>query len=226
MEEKVRKITFWKIIKWIMLSISVFVYIISFWRIFLSCDASISDDLYLSKDEKADFDNLDIDYPLYNYQPLAWTNDDGTIQIKNIYYVEPLSEMQLTVRYRVSKYDTAENENPFYFNIRIVDSDDSETIIDDLEIHSATRYNHKYIRLIADDVVVDNGEKVTSPVQRVDEEGNVTYETTTETIGGNKVYLDIFDSTTNELQYSFVIAGKTLEGVRVRRSKVDVKVTD
>jgi hypothetical protein len=126
----------------------------------------------------------------------------------------------------VSKYDTAENKNPFYYNVRIVDSEDKETVIDNLEIHSDKRYNHKYIRLIAKGVAVDNGEKVTSPVQRVDEEGNVSFETTTETIGGNKVYLDIYDSTTDELQYSFVIAGKTLEGVRVRRSKVDVKVID
>ncbi len=224
MEEKVRKITFWKVIKWVAMAISALVYIVSLWRIFVSCDADLSDDIILTSEEKTAFEDLDLDYPLYNYQPISWTSDDGTIQIKNIYYLEPISELQLTVRYRISSYETDENEKPFYYNIRVVNEDESETVYDDLESHTETRFNYKYIRLCADEIKVDGGEKQTSRVQRVDEEGKTTYETVTETVGGNKVYLDIYDSESDELLYSFVVAGKTVSGVRTRRTKVDTRI--
>lgn len=226
MEEKVRKITPWKVIKWTAMTISAFVYIVSMWRIFVSCDADISDDIILTSEEKSDFDNLDLDYPIYNYQPISWTSADGTIQIKNVYYIEPLSELQLTVRYRISSYETKENKTPFYYNIRVVNADETERVIEELESHTETRYNYKYIRLCADDIRVESGEKVTSRVERVDEEGNSTFETVTETVGGNKVYLDIYDSESDELLYSFVVAGKTLSGVRVRRAKVDTRIKE
>lgn len=226
MEEKTRKITLWKIIKWSLIAISILVYILAFTRIFVSCDADISDDIILSSEEKVAFDNLDLDYPLYNYQPISWTNDDGTIQLKNIYYLEPISELQLTVRYRISSYDEKEDDKPFYYKVRVLESDDSEVIFDDLEYHVESRYDYKYIRLCVDGITIDDGERVTSKVERVDGEGNVSYETVTEKVGGNKVYLDIYDSVGDELLYSFVIAGKTLDGIRTRRSKCDVRIID
>ncbi len=224
MEEKTRKITFGKVLKWTFIIISVIVYVLAMWRIFVSCDADVSDDIILTQSEAKDFENLDIDYPLYNYQPLSWTNDDGTIQIKNVYYLEPINELQLTVRYRISYYDTKENTTPFYYHIRVVESDESETVFDDLEMHTESRFDYKYIRLCVNEIEIDEGEKVTNKVQRVDKDGKVTNESVTETVGGNKVYLDIYNSEDNELLYSFIIAGKTLNGVRTRRNKVDTRI--
>ena len=88
MEETTKKITLWKITKWTLLAISALVYILTLSRIFVSCDADISDDVFLTLEEKKEFENYDIDYPVYHYQPSAWTNDDGTVQIKNIYLTE------------------------------------------------------------------------------------------------------------------------------------------
>lgn len=226
MEEKTRKITFWKVIKWTFILISVIVYVLAMWRIFVSCDADISDDIILTSEEKKDFENLDIDYPFYNYQPLSWTNDDGTIQIKNVYYLQPINELQLTVRYRISSYDTKENKTPFYYKIRVVESDESEVVFEDLEMHTESRFDYKYNRLCIENIVIDEGEKVTNKVQRVGGDGEVTYESVTETVGGNKVYLDIYNSEDDELLYSFIIAGKTLNGVRTRRNKVDTRIID
>lgn len=241
MEENQRKITPWKIIKWTVLSISILVYAVTFTRIFVSCDADISDDIILTSEEKADFENLDIDYQLFNYQPSSWTNEEGTIQIKNIYYLEPISELQLTVRYRISTFDTEENRTPFEFKLRVVEDDsrveaDGENpvyeadlpgeTIGDIETRIQSRFDYKYIRLCASDIVVEDGVKKTERVQLVDEDGNVTYTTKTVTEGGNKVYLDIYDNESKELLYSFVVAGKNVGGARTRRNKVDVKIID
>lgn len=226
MEEKTRKITFWKVIKWIFIAISILVYLLTFTRIFVSCDADISDDIILTSEEKKDFENLNIDYPLFNYQPTSWTNEDGSIQIKNIYYVEPISELQLTVRYRISYYDKKTDDTPFYYQIRVVEGEDNETVYNNLEYHVDSRYDYKYIRICADDIVINDGERVTNRVQRIDEEGNITYETVSEIIGGNKVYLDIYDSENDELLYSFVVAGRSLSGARVRRNECDTRVID
>lgn len=241
MEENQRKITPWKIIKWTVLSISILVYAVTFTRIFVSCDADISDDIILTAEEKADFENLDVDYQLFNYQPASWTNEEGTIQIKNIYYLEPISELQLTVRYRISTYDTEESQTPFEFKLRVVEDDskvvtDGDTplyeedlpgeVIEALEMHTQSRFDYKYIRICASDVTVEDGVKKTERVQLVDEDGNVTYSTKTVTEGGNKVYLDIYHNDSKELLYSFVVAGKTVGGVRTRRNKVEVKIID
>ncbi len=241
MEEKERKITLWKIFKWTLLTISFLVYLLVFVRIFVSCDANISDDIILTSEENKDFENLELDYPLFNYQPTSWTNEEGTLQIKNIYYVEPISELQLTVRYRISTFDTDNNQKPFEFKIRVTDGD--ETVKSDekvslfeedlpgetlkgTEFYTESRYDYKYIRMCTPNIKVDDGETKTERVQTVDENGNVSYSTKTVTEGGNKVYLDIYDSETKELLYSFVVAGKTVGGVRTRRSKVDVRITD
>ena len=225
MEEKTRKITGWKIIKWTFMGISLLVYLLVLTRIFVACDADVSDDIILTSEEKKAFDNYDQDYPLFNYQPTSWTSEDGSIQIKNIYYVEPISELQLTVRYRISYYDKT-STTPFYYQIRTVDSDENERVYSDLESHTESRFDYKYIRLCVDDILIDDGEKVTNRVQRIDEEGNITYETKSEIVGGNKVYLDIYDSETDELLYSFVVAGRPLNGVRTRRAKCDTIVID
>lgn len=225
MEEKTKKITLWKITKWTLMLISILVYALAFTRIFVSCDANISDDIILTSQEKRDFDNLDKDYPLYNYQPLSWTSDDGTVQIKNIYYLEPIQELQLTLRYRISTYEKEKGMIPFYCKIRVTEGDE-EITFENLETHFESRYNYGYIRLCIDGIVIDDGKKVTSKAQRVDDEGNVTYETVTEIVGGNKVSLDIYDAGTDELLFTFSIAGKPLEGVRTRRNKVDTRIIE
>lgn len=239
MEENAKKITLWKIIKWTVMAISLIVYLAIFLRIFVSCDADISDDIILTTAEKEVFDDLETDYPLYNYQPSSWTNEDGTLQIKNVYYLQPISELQLTVRYRISTYDK-ETDKPFEFKIRTADGEskleESETalyaedlpgeVADNLELHTESRFDYKYIRICAPDIVIDEGERFTERVQIVDEDGNVTYDTETRVEGGNKVYLDVYDSETKELLYSFVLAGKTVNGVRTKRTKCEVRVID
>ena len=225
MEEKTQKITLWKITKWVLMLISILVYVLAFTRIFVSCDAKLSDDIILTPEEKRDYDNLDLDYPLYNYQPLSWTSDDGTVQIKNIYYLEPISELQLTLRYRISTYEKEKGVIPFYCKVRATEGDE-EKVFENLETHFESRYNYGYIRLCIDDIVIEDGKKVISKAQRVDEDGNVTYETVTEIVGGNKVSLDIYDTETDELLFTFAVAGKPLEGIRTRRNKVDTRTIE
>lgn len=239
MEENTKKITPWKIIKWTFLLISLLVYLLVFTRLFVACDADISDDIILSSAEMTDFENMDMDYHLFNYQPSSWTNEEGTIQIKNIYYLKPISEIQLTVRYRKSSFETEENKEPFTYSIRVTENDEkisSETplyaedldgiVAEGTEIYTEDRYNYRYVRICAPEITVDDGVQKTERVQTVDTDGNVTYSTKTVTEGGNKVYLDIFDSETRELLYSFVIAGKNVGGTRTRRNKVDVRIID
>ena len=240
MEEKTRKITLRKIIKWILLTVSLLVYCFTFARIFVSCDAEISDDILLTATEKSEFENLSVDYPLFNYQPSSWTNDDGSVQIKNIHYIESIKELQLTVRYKKSEFENKTN-TPFEFKIRIADGDTSVKAEEDEKLYQSdlegitlesvegiaeTRFDYEYIRLCASGVEIDNGESKTERVQIVDEDGNVTYTTKTTIEGGNKVYLDIYDSETDELYYSFVVAGKGVSSARLRRSKVDIRIID
>lgn len=237
MEENEKKVTPWKILKWTLMGISALVYLLVFIRLFAACDADISDDIILTKAEKAVFDDYDKDYKLFNYQPGSWTNEEGTIQIKNIYYVEPISEVQLTVRYKISSFE----KEPFEYGVRVVDGEEKpleqtekalyrEDLpgehIDGVEIRTESRYNYSYVRICAPGIKVDDGVTTTERTQIVDEDGNVEYGTNTVTTGGNKVYLDLYDSKTGELLYSFAVAGRGMGGARVRRNKVEVRVVD
>ncbi len=241
MEENERRITPWKIIKWTVLLLSFLVYAVVFVRLFASCDADISDDIILTTAEKADFEDLDREYELFNYQPTSWTSDDGTVQLKNIYYLKPISELQLTLSYRISAFGGEKDTTPFEFEIRVVENGETfeaeegkpvyrEDLPGDtltgVELHSETRFDRKYIRICAPGIKIDDGVRRTEKVQTVDEDGNVSYITRTVIDGGNKVYLDIYDAETDELLYSFAAAGKGIGGARTRRNKVDVRIID
>ncbi|MBE6700455.1 MAG: hypothetical protein E7582_00995 [Ruminococcaceae bacterium] len=229
MEEKERKITPWKIVKWTFLGISILVYAVIFTRIFVSKDAKISDDIILTTDEKSAFEDYEKDYPVYHYQPTAWMNENGSLQIKNINYLEPIKELQFTVRYRISTFETKDKKSPLIFKIRSVaevDGVEAELVFENLEFHTETRYEHKYIRICCPNITIDDGEKKTYKAQRIDKDGNVTYETVTETVGGTNVYLDVYDAESGEHLYIFSLAGKDVNNSRVRRKKLDVRIID
>lgn len=219
-ENEGKKITAWKLTKWFFMFCSIVVYALVFARLFVSCDSKISDEIILTSEEYKDYENLDLDYLVFHYQPVSWTNEDGTIQIKNIVYLDPISELQLTVRYRLSTY----GEEPFFYKVRLVEGEEERVY--DVEIHSETRFDYKYQRLCVPDIKIDGGKTEEKRVQIVDENGEVSYETKSEIIGGNKAYLDIYNADTGELEYTFALAGKGVGGARVRRNKFDVRIID
>ena len=220
MEEKKKKITVRKILKYIVFSISAAVYIVFFVRFFVSCDADITDDVFLTPEQKIKFEDLSLDYPLYHYQPTAWTSDDGTVQIKNIYYLEPINTLELTVRHRIDAYNPNSDTYPFTFKVRVSGDVEYETVP---EIKLETRYGYTYARLIAEGIVSDHGETVTAEVETFDENGNSVISTETEIKGGTQVHLDIL-SLSGERLFTFEIAGKgVVNYARIRRSGVDIR---
>ncbi len=224
-ETKRGKITFGKVFKYLLLAASAAVYLVFFARFFVSCDAEIADDFYLDPESAEIFSDLDRDLPFYHYQPESWTSEDGYVQITNIYYLEQTGDLQMTVRSRDEIYEKENGEYPFEFKIRVVGEDELESEQTPVRV-TETRMGYTYVRLCAENVVSDHGEVVEVELETYDEQGNSVITTDTEIKGGTEVFLDILDSETHERLFTFTVAGKNSNRARIRRSTVDLVVTD
>lgn len=227
MAEKENKFTVRRFIKYIAVSISAAIYIIFSVRLFTACDADIADDVYLDRERAKQFEDLDADLPVYHFQPVSWTSDDGSVQIKNVYWIESFSNLQLTVRHRDEIYSRPDGLYPFDFRIR-VESTDSATEMYEVEVTPSmwkeTRYGYTYARLSADDIVCVDGEKVYIEYETFDDETGLSSITTdTELKGGTVVYLDILDLSGEKI-YTFEVAGRNIDRTRMRRGGIDVNV--
>ena len=229
MENAKKKFTFGKFIKAIILSISAAVYIIFFARFVESCDTKIADDIYLEKSDYESFVNLDADYPLYHYQPQAWTAEDGSVTVTNVYYIENLDVLHLTVRHRNDIYG---GEEPFEFRVRVEGIEEFKAeVIPSSNVDSRSKYT--WTRLSADGIVCREAEEVEVEYESFDEKGNSIITEDIEYRGGTKVYLDIYNSDGDKL-YTFQLTGvadvdngdevvtSKIDRVRIRRGKADV----
>ncbi len=220
-KEPRRRFTLRKLFKILLFSASALVYIVFFIRFFVSCDAKITNDLFLDRETAEKFLNLDVDYPFYHYQPEAWTNDDGSIQISNIFYIEDNGNLHLTVRTRDDRFET--DRYPFEFKITVTGESEAEL---EPEMRTETRHGYTYARLFVNGVVSDHGEVVEVELESYDEKGNSVITKDTEIKGGTEVGLDIYDSKTGEKLYTFAVAGKNVNRARMRRSTADVVVIE
>lgn len=229
MEDVKKKFSFGKLIKIIFFSISAAVYIIFFARFIESCDTKIADDIYLEKSAYESFVNLDADYPLYHYQPQAWTAEDGSVTVTNVYYIENLDSLHLTVRHRNDIYG---GEKPFTFKIRVDGDKEYETeVIPETHVDSRSKYT--WTRLSADGIVCLEADEVEVEYESFDERGNSVITSDVEYRGGTNVYLDIYNHEGDRL-YTFQLAGvdeiddgddiiiRKIDRVRIRRGKADV----
>lgn len=229
MEDEKKKFSFGKLVKFIFFSISAAVYIIFFARFIESCDTKIADDIYLEKSDYESFVNLDADYPLYHYQPQSWTAEDGSVTVTNVYYIENLDSLHLTVRHRNDIYG---GEVPFEFKIRVEGIEELKAeVIPERRVDSRSKYT--WSRLSADGIVCREAEDVEVEYESFDERGNSVITTAVEYRGGTKVYLDIYNLDGDKL-YTFQLAGvaevddgediitRKIDRVRIRRGKADV----
>ena len=168
MEESTRKFTFKKLIKIIIFSISALVYLIFFARFVESCDVSIANDVYLKGTDYDRFVNLDEDFPFYHYQPQAWTAEDGSVTVTNVYYIEKIENLQLTVRHRNDIYS---GETPFEFEIRVVDEngDVIKSVTPEQKVDSRSKYT--WTRLYTDGIVSVEAEEREVEYETFDENG-------------------------------------------------------
>ncbi len=219
--EQKRKSPFKTLFKILLFGASVAVYLIFFIRFFVSCDADIADDVFLDKESARLFSDLERDMPFYHYQPLSWTNEDGSVQLSNIFYIEDFKNLQLTVRSRDDIFNKESDAYPFTFEIR-VSGDEEKTVVPIVRVEN--RYGYTYARLEATDILSSQGEEVIFEVETFDEEGNSVVTQESEIKGGTEVHLDIFSSETGDKLHTFVIAGKNVSRARIRRSTVDVVI--
>lgn len=222
MEQK-RKNPLKTLFKFLLFGASVAVYLIFFIRFFVSCDAKIADDVFLDKESAALFSDLEQDMPFYHYQPLSWTNEDGSVQLSNIFYIEDFKNLQLTVRSRDDIFNKESDEYPFTFEIR-VSGEEGKTVTPVVRVEN--RYGYTYARLEVQDVLSSHGEEVLYEIETFDEEGNSVITEEREIKGGTEVHLDIFSSKTGDKLHTFVIAGKNVSRARIRRSTVDVVIAE
>ncbi len=225
-EKKVRRIRPGRIIKISLYVCAAIVYTVFLIRIFVSCDSKITDDIYLDKSRSEKFLDLDEDIAIYNYQPVSWTSDDGTVQIKDVHYIPEYETLFLTVRHKTETYDDGE-EYPFKFVIR-TESESDGTKESVPEIVTDVRFGYTYARLSAEEIVSDHGEKVVYTREEFADDGTITTSEVTQIKGGTRVWLDIYDNSGEKL-FTFEIAGKNEDAVnrtRIKRKNVDVVVRD
>jgi hypothetical protein len=224
MSREKRKFSFKKALKYILFSISAAVYIIFMARLFESCDPKIADRVYLDAQTAELFEDLTTEFPVYHCQPVSWTSEDGSIIIENIFYLEPVNKLQLTVRHRNDIYTADGEDYPFSFRVRVEGEDEFE-LETEPEFETDSKSKYTWARLMADGITVDKGETVEVELETFDEHGNSVVTTETEIKGGTSVYLDIYDLSGVRL-YTFELAGKNVDWARIRRNKIDVVVAD
>lgn len=229
MEDGKKKFSFGKLIKIIIFTISAAVYIIFFARFIESCDAKIADDIYLESEDYVKFTDLDADYPLYHYQPQSWTSEDASVTVTNVYYIENLDILQLTVRHRNDIYG---GDTPFEFKIRVEGIEEYETeVIPSTTVESRSKYT--WTRLASDTIACREADEIDVEYETFDEKGNSIITSGVEYQGGTRVYLDIYNLDGVKL-YTFQLAGvaevddgedvitRKIDRTRIRRGKVDV----
>ncbi len=223
MQEEVRKRSrIGKMIKICAIVISLFFYLFFLTRIFMSRDADIADDIYLDEHYHEEFMDKSSDFQLLLYEPLSWTNDEGTVQLKNIHYMPEAKRLEITVKYNMNYFGDTTDPLPFAFALRKVTGDKTITA-EDPAVYFESRYSYGYIRICFDNIEIDDGEKEQRESQEYDEELGIDYtKVETVTVGGDKVYLDIYGGGGGEKQYSFIVAGKTVGARRIKRSSVDL----
>lgn len=219
--EQKRKRPFKTLFKILLFGASIAVYLIFFVRFFVSCDADIADDVFLDKASAEKFCDLENDLHFYHYQPLSWTNEDGSVQLSNIFYIEDFKNLQLTVRSRDDIFNKDSDAYPFTFEIR-VSGDEEKTVVPTVRVEN--RYGYTYARLEVRDVLCAQGEEVLFEVTTFDENGNSVVTQDSEIKGGTEVHLDIFSSKTGDKLHTFVVAGKNVSRPRIRRNTVDVVI--
>jgi len=228
-DKEQNKFTLRRALKYIAVSISAAIYIVFAVRLFTACDADITDDVYLDAERAELFEDLDTDLPIYHFQPISWTSDDGSVQIKEVYWIEPFSNLQLTVRHRDDVYTRPDGLYPFDFKLRVESTDDESAVFEaevEPRVWKETRYGYTYARLSAEDIVCVDGEKVYYEYETFDEETGLSSITTdTELKGGTIVYLDIFDLAGEKI-YTFEVAGRNIDRTRMRRGSIDVTVVE
>lgn len=212
-----------KLFKCFMAVLIISIYLFFFVRIFVSCDADVVDEVYLSQEMAEIYDNRSEEFTVLLYEPVSWTNDDGSLQIKNIIYIPRAENLHIAIKYNTKKFDT----EPSRFVLRKTTGDGEnavETVYNVSKYVEEQRYNYGYIRLCYEDVTVYDGEIIEKEVEKYDEQLDIFYTEIVKSIeGGDKVYLDIYDEN-GELLYTFTVAGKTIGGRKISRDKVDVVI--
>lgn len=221
-EEWKKKSKAGRIIKICVILISLSFYLVFLTRLFLASDAGIADDIYLDPRYHAEFEDKSSDFQLYLYEPASWTNDDGTLQLKNIHYLPLAQSLQLTVKYNAKAFEKGADPSAFTYVLRKV-AEEGAAQTEDPRVYFERRYGYGYLRVCFDGIQVYDGERQAREVERYDELTGQSY-TTTEmvTVGGDKVYLDIYDADGERKLYSFVVAGKTVGARRIKRASVDL----
>ena len=108
-----------KIVKWFIGSCVILVYAILMVRIFMSCEADLSETILLDEQAGACFDSQPSMFVVWQYEPADGVDEESGIWIRNVNYLSTASQLQCTVRVNTDRHPYTEGKQAFYYQLKV-----------------------------------------------------------------------------------------------------------
>ena len=145
-----------KILKTILILIIVVLNVLIWGRIFISCDAPITQKILLDKATAQDFRENPLSYTVNEYFPPITMDELGKVQLRYVTHIEETDDFQFTLKYNIKFF---EDKTPLSYVLRCV-SKDSERVIDCNAYAAVDRYNFRYQRFSYKDIGYKDGDVI------------------------------------------------------------------
>ncbi|MBE6687832.1 MAG: hypothetical protein E7588_00985 [Ruminococcaceae bacterium] len=136
------------IIKIVFISIVVLLNVLIWGRIFISCDAPITNKIILDEQILEDFKKNPLSYNVYEYFPPITMDELGKVQTRYVTHIRETDDFQFTIKYNIGYF---ENNVPLDFKLRCV-SGEEERVIEDIYSVTQDRYIFRYLRFSAQNI--------------------------------------------------------------------------
>ncbi len=131
-----------RIIKFIFYALVVVLNVLIWGRIFISCDAPITEKILLDEATQADFKQNPTSYTVKEYFPPTTMDELGKVQLRYVTHIEETDDLQFTLKYNI---DYFKNNTPLKYVLRCVSSE-NERVIPQSACVEQDRYIFRYNR--------------------------------------------------------------------------------
>lgn len=115
----------------------ILVYAILMVRIFMSCEAELSETVLLDDEAGALYDSQKSMFVIWQYEPSDGVDQDSGIWVQNVHYLSTASQLQFTVRVNTEHHPYTEGKQAFYYEL-MLKTPVNEDVADNAEGYEVT----------------------------------------------------------------------------------------
>ncbi len=166
-----RKRKFKKIRRWILYSIIIIVYLISFAVLFTNCEPDMYESYVFSDAAQDIYKQTPEDFKVYEIFPQSWMTYDGGVQVKGVAFTSNTNEMELGIKFN-KRYVDENGEQPI-FELHYIYGELNKTfnVVNTIE-EKKGRYYYKRLSFAIDPLPLEEN-PYTNPELKKDEESAI-----------------------------------------------------